>query len=356
MKLIPDSIYYDDLALMVLRKTVYTYRNENRKVFILTDENTFSQCLPIIRHELGELQESLLPITVKAGEKHKNIEAASYIWSELARLQAGRDALLINLGGGMVTDLGGFAASCYKRGIKTIHIPTTLLGMVDAAIGGKTGVDLSYFKNIVGTFYAPSSILIIPKFLHSLGTRQIRSGLAEVIKYGFISRPELLDNALDVHAEHDWTSIINTCIEIKTRIVQADPTEAGLRKILNFGHTIGHALESLALEKQHELLHGEAIAAGMICELYLSTTHTGLHEGVLEAFVMNWRKMFFRYPFADEDINRLIELIRNDKKNLSDQLLFTLISSPGNPLYDVIVEDAMIIRSLKFYQSILLQS
>ncbi|MBS4058186.1 MAG: 3-dehydroquinate synthase [Bacteroidales bacterium] len=352
MKLIPNTVFYDISAFMALRKVIFNVHASGRKIFILTDSNTRQFCLPMVMEELGDLSQHLVSITIAAGENNKHLQTAMEVWEQLSVHQAGRDALLINLGGGMVTDLGGFVASVYKRGIETIHVPTTMLAMVDAAIGGKTGVDFMHLKNNLGTFHGPSWVFVITKFLETLPSRQYRSGIAEIIKYGFISRPELLKQDLFNIEKSALQSIIGRCIDAKTNIVQADPEEQGIRKLLNLGHTVGHAFEAMALMKQQDLLHGEAVASGLVCELYISTRLLSLDTEVLDHYIGLWQSAFLRYPVAEEDDAELMNLMLQDKKNRAGKLLFTLISAPGNAVFDIPVGQELIEESLQFYRSL----
>ena len=220
--------------------------DKTSKVFILTDENVAQFWLPEVEYWLN--CKNAVEIVIKAGEQHKNLQTVQRIWRTLMKQHADRNALLINLGGGVVTDLGGFAASTYKRGIKFINVPTTLLAMVDAAIGGKTGIDFGGGKNQIGTFAAAEDVIIDPVFLETLPQREICSGLAEMLKYGFVADSNLLNVNLENYQQY-----ITHCGEIKREIVRQDPTEKGLRKILNFGHTLGHAIESHCLTKDYPL-------------------------------------------------------------------------------------------------------
>ena len=231
--------------------------DKTSKVFILTDENVAPFWLPEVEYWLN--CKNAVEIVIKAGERHKNLQTVQRIWKTLMKYQSDRNALLINLGGGVITDLGGFAASTYKRGIKFINIPTTLLAMMDAAIGGKTGIDFGGSKNQIGTFVEAEEVIIDPVFLETLPQREICSGLAEMLKYGFVADSNLLNVNLENYQQY-----ITRCGEIKREIVKQDPTEKGLRKILNFSHTLGHAIESYCLTTDYPLLHGEAVALDSI--------------------------------------------------------------------------------------------
>src|SRR5690606_38544696 len=242
-----------------------------QSVFFLVDDNTHEHCLPLL---LSEIHENILIeiIEIPAGEESKAIEIAVQVWETMSETQASRKSLMINLGGGMITDMGGFIASTFKRGIDLINIPTSLLAMVDASVGGKTGIDLNGIKNLIGTFAMPELTLIHPEFLQTLPEREFRSGLAEMLKHGLIHDKNHWLELIEIE-NFDFISIdylIEKSVKIKQEIVEKDPFENGIRKILNFGHTIGHALESQLLQTENPLLHGEAISVGMMVESILS--------------------------------------------------------------------------------------
>jgi 3-dehydroquinate synthase len=344
------NVLFGGEALHLLRsELISNYKNHNKCVF-LTDQNTSTYCLPIL-YKLLQLHEIEFPtIIIPAGEEYKNLETASTIWSELTKINAGRDALLINLGGGVVTDIGGFAASCYKRGIRTIHIPTTLLGMVDAAIGGKTGIDFQYLKNHIGTFYPPMNVLIFTEFLSTLPKRQLLSGFGELLKYGFIANPDLLDiDPEQLTLNSNWEDSIHKCAAIKLEITHDDPNEKGLRKILNFGHTIGHAFESYALESNISLYHGEAIAAGMLIELYLSHKIFGLAVKNIHTYTHIFKKYYTPFTFPPEIMDNLIDRMSQDKKNAGKSFRFVLLNDLGKPSYDVEIASEIIREGLVYY-------
>src|SRR5690606_5963691 len=261
---------------------------------------------------------------------------------------ADRKALMINLGGGVVTDMGGFAASTYKRGIDFIQIPTTLLSQVDASVGGKTGIDLDNVKNIIGTFTQPQAVFISGAFLSTLDERQMRSGFAEVIKHGLIYDKNLFAQTTTVNLETDnLDEIVFRSVEIKNDVITQDPKEQGLRKILNFGHTIGHAVEGYSLLNDKEpLLHGEAIALGMICEAYLAHRLNGLSIEDLAAVIQACDSRLDRYTISEDIYPELIALMQNDKKNEGRKLGFALLSEIGRCDYNIYVEEELIKESL----------
>ena len=313
------------------------------RVFILTDENVAPFWLPETEYWLN--CKNAIEIVIKAGERHKNLQTVQRIWKTLLKHHADRNALLINLGGGVITDLGGFAASTYKRGIKFINIPTTLLAMVDAAIGGKTGIDFGGGKNQIGTFAEAEEVIIDPVFLSTLPRRELLSGLAEMLKYGFISDANLLNTNLENYQDY-----ILRCGEIKRGIVAHDPTEKGLRKVLNFGHTIGHAIESHCLTTIHPLLHGEAVAMGMAAALWLSVKQCGLEKKVLN----NYEKQLpillseAEMNLTEADKEPIFSYLALDKKNKGEQPQFVLLEAVGNPVWDVEVDTEEVRSALAY--------
>ena len=313
------------------------------QVFILTDENVAPFWLPEVAHWLH--CDSAIDIVIKAGEQHKNLQTVQRIWKTLMKHHADRNALMINLGGGTITDLGGFAASTYKRGIKFINVPTTLLGMIDAAIGGKTGIDLGGAKNQIGTFAEAEEVVIDSVFLETLPTRELLSGLSEMLKYGFIADAKLLETNLE-----NYQQFINRCGEIKRDIVAQDPTEIGLRKILNFGHTLGHAIESHCLTTDAPLLHGEAVAVGMLAALWLSVKQCGLNEQVLKDYEEKLPVLLSEaeISLSEADVVPILDYLAYDKKNKREKPQFVLLEAVGKPVWDVTVDYDSINRSLEY--------
>jgi len=313
------------------------------KVFILTDENVAPFWLPEVAHWLH--CDSAVDIVIKAGEQHKNFQTVQRIWKTLMKHHADRNALLINLGGGVITDMGGFTASTYKRGIKFINIPTTLLAMVDAAIGGKTGIDFGGGKNQIGTFAEAEEVIINPVFLETLPERELLSGMAEMLKYGFIADAKLLEINLE-----NYQKFIVRCGEIKREIVEQDPTEKGLRKILNFGHTLGHAIESHCLTTDYPLLHGEAVALGMLGALWLSVKQLGLDDSVLQNFENQIPMLLSEaeISLSGSDIEPIISYLVHDKKNKGEKPQFVLLEAVGKPVWDVEVEPELVKESLQY--------
>ena len=313
--------------------------NNYDKFFVLTDENIYRVYSSLIASLLPEKE--VTKIVIPAGEESKSIENVIFIWNKLLEAKAGRDSLLINLGGGTITDIGGFAASTYKRGIDFINVPTTLLAMIDASIGGKNGINFNNYKNQIGLFSEPNSVIINPNFLKTLNERDIKSGLAEMMKYAFIADESLLDLDSD-----NYLDFIEKAAEIKEDIVRLDMKETGLRKILNFGHTIGHALESYYLEKENYLTHGEAVALGIYSALYLSVKYCGLDDKWLFFYEMWFKGNLNLVNLNGFDVDVIYSYLSYDKKNKGGKPQFVLISAPGKPKIDVEVFEGDIKESI----------
>lgn len=328
----------------------YIEEHQFSKVFLLVDDNTLIHCLPVFKSKFNSNVKYEVMV-IKSGEINKNLDACTMLWNELLLYNADRKSLIINLGGGMLTDLGGFVASTYKRGIKFINIPTTLLAMVDASIGGKTGVDLGKLKNIIGVFSNPDIILIDEEYLTSLPQREFKSGLAEVLKYGYTSDVKLLDLVMDNKYLYDklLIEIINTSICIKKDIVQADFEEKNLRKILNFGHTIGHAIESYFLTSKNYLLHGEAIAVGLVVELYISHKIFNFPMDIINQLKQFVKDFYGNVSLTENQLADIIALLHHDKKNEHGKVLFVLLKAPQLPVIDCNVEEELIYEALNFY-------
>lgn len=311
------------------------------------DENSGSLCLQYL-NSIGLFKSNTINIVIPSGEQNKNIETVQYIWSQLVENRADRKSLLINIGGGMVTDIGGFAASCYQRGIDFINIPTTLLAMIDAAVGGKTGVDFGGLKNQIGVFAQPLAVVVLFQFLETLPKREMLSGLAEIIKYGFIVDRCFLDARLNAADNSIDPAFIEKSIEIKDRITRGDSTEQGVRKILNFGHTIGHALETYLIENKKEIRHGEGVALGMLPALFLSEKYCGLKNDITLYYKEIYAKNFNRFNLEGIPVDALMEIMLHDKKNQSGDIRFVLIEDFGRPVYDVVVKPHDIVESYKY--------
>ena len=310
------------------------------KVFILLDENTEKYCLKII-NSIDLLKSNTIKIIIPSGEQNKNIETVQYIWSRLVENHADRKSLLINIGGGMVTDIGGFAASCYQRGIDFVNVPTTLLGMIDASVGGKMGIDFQGLKNQIGVFSQPLAVLVLFEFLETLSKRELLSGLAEIIKYGFIVDKSFLEAKID-------PEYIRKAIEVKDEITRNDTTEHGRRKILNFGHTVGHALETYLIDNHQEIRHGEGVALGMVSALYLSEKYCNLSHDITLYYKDIYSKKFNRFDLTNIPVEELMEIMRHDKKNEGGDIRFVLIEDIGKPVYDVVVKPKDIVDSITY--------
>lgn len=328
--------------------------NKYSSLFILADENSMNYCLPELVTRVPKLLEAEV-IEVESGETGKNIETCTQVWMALSELGADRNSLLINLGGGVITDMGGFVASAFKRGIAFVNIPTTLLSQVDASLGGKTGVDLGVLKNEIGFFADAQEVLIYSGFLKTLVPRQYTSGIAEILKHGLIADRDYWNRCTDADLQEIDVieKFIRESVRIKAEIVARDPKESGERKKLNFGHTIGHAIESLYLERgESSLLHGEAVAIGMICESYISCRVNGLSEDCLNEIKENILWYFSFQQLNAMDDHRILELIRHDKKNRNGEIRMVLLSNIGQSVTDKKVTVDLILESLNFYRSL----
>lgn len=301
------------------------------KVAILVDENTERYCLDIFLKKTNISYHVL--IRIPSGEKNKNISTCQHIWEELTKHTFDRKSLFINLGGGVIGDMGGFAASCYKRGIDFIQVPTTLLAMVDASIGGKLGIDFSTLKNQIGLFKNPKGVYIFPSFLNTLDKTQLYSGYAEVVKHALIYDAKMWGNLISTYIEElNWEEIIERSIGIKNEIVSADPNENGLRKILNFGHNIGHAIEGYCLSIDKEVLHGQAIATGMLLESKLSNL-SNEEKDEINSFLQSTFEIINLPHFE-----KLLPFLENDKKNENNVFKFSLLSKIGKCNFDCTVD------------------
>lgn len=343
------SIYFDT-QLEPLKAFL---ENENySRVFIFTDRNTTEQCLPVLQNMLDDYTNFDL-IETEPGEEHKNIDFCIGIWKTLLDFEADRKCLMINLGGGVITDLGGFIASTYKRGIDFINIPTTLLAMVDASVGGKTGIDIDNVKNMVGTFALPKAVFIESAFLDTLPERELLSGYAEILKHGLIMDKAYFDEVKIADFKKVSVSQILRSVEIKHQVVTEDPLEKGLRKILNFGHTIGHAVESYALTHgKAPLTHGEAIAIGMVCEAFLSVKNSGLSNDALEEITASINAIYPPYTITPKSFPKIMDLIKTDKKNEHGFVMFSLLSEIGTCEYNCKVTDQDILESLEYFNKV----
>ena len=322
------------------------------RLFILTDEHTHRLCLPQLQN-IPAIQDAT-EIIIGAEDVHKNLETLASVWQALSEQGATRHSLLINLGGGMVTDLGGFAAATFKRGIAYINIPTTLLSMVDASVGGKTGINFNGLKNEIGVFAPASSVLLETEFLRSLDAHNFFSGYAEMLKHGLISTPEHLAELLSFDTEQiDYAALkamVGRSVQVKENIVEQDPKEHGIRKALNLGHTIGHAFESLALAENRPVLHGYAVAWGIVCELYLSHIKTGFPKEKMRQTIQFIKENYGAFAFNCKQYGRLYELMLHDKKNTAGIINFTLLKEVGDICLNQTADKETIFEVLDFYR------
>lgn len=321
-------------------------------IAVLSDDNTARHCLPLIKEQLAPFQPHY--ITVPAGEKHKTLETCQYIWSQLFEAGAGRNWCLLNLGGGVIGDMGGFCAGTFKRGMDFIQIPTTLLSQVDASVGGKLGIDFYGVKNSIGLFRDPRAVWADARFFETLSARELRSGFAEIIKHALIADVQQWQELQQItNLENiDWSEWVARSVAIKQQIVQEDPHEKGIRKALNFGHTIGHAIESYFLETATPLLHGEAIAVGMICEAWLSAQQLGLSQQELAA-ITDYFLTIYGHPTLPEGIDDLLlSTMRQDKKNEDARINFSLIPTAGKVVVNQTATAEEIVHSLAYYRGV----
>ena len=345
-------IYFNENGYEALN--LYLKESKYSNLFIIVDNETNEVCLPKFLPYL-ESDLTIEIVEFEAGEPNKNIETCVQIWNVLTELGADRKSLVINLGGGVVTDLGGFVASTFKRGMDFIHIPTTLLSMVDASVGGKNGVDLGNLKNQIGVINVPKMVLIDTQYLETLPKNEMRSGLAEMLKHGLIYDKIYWEKFLDLKAIDyaDFDELIYRSVEIKNEIVLQDPTEKNIRKALNFGHTLGHAIESYFLENENKktLLHGEAIAIGMILESYVSLEKGLLNSGEYQEIKATIKAIYDDVVFEENDIEPILELLIHDKKNEYGNIQFALIEGIGKIKINQSVENELILKAFQDYKS-----
>ncbi len=318
-------------------------------VVIIVDENTEQFCLPLFL-EKTNLQKYELIVT-KAGELHKNLDTCHAVWANMLAMSLDRKSLCINLGGGVIGDMAGFCAATFKRGMDFVQVPTTLLSQVDSSIGGKLGIDFKGIKNCIGVFQDPKAVFIDVDFLKTLSKREIRSGFAEMIKHTLIADREEWRRFQDIDTleKVEWGSRIRASLHVKREIVEKDPFEQNIRKALNFGHTIGHAVESHFLETETPLLHGEAIAIGMICEAYLSHKISGLSAAELAEIVAFFNRFYDNIILPESIFEELIDMMKQDKKNENQQINFALLEKVGAAKINQYADNELIIESLRFY-------
>ena len=322
------------------------------RIFVLADTTTERLCAPRLR-DIEAISDAP-HIIIGATDTYKNLDTLSQVWTALGEGGASRHSLLINLGGGMVTDLGGFAASTFKRGITYVNIPTTLLSMVDASVGGKTGINFNGLKNEIGVFNSAHTVILDTEFLRTLDHENVCSGYAEMLKHGLISNrknwSELINFDLDEVDYKHLQDMVATSVAIKERVVTEDPLEKGIRKALNLGHTVGHAFESLALRTNRPVLHGYAVAWGLICELYLSAVKTGFPHDVLYQAVRFIRENYGRFDIDCKQYPEIIELMTHDKKNTAGIINFTLLGDIGDIHINQTADRKEIEEALDFFR------
>lgn len=329
---------------------------ETKSKFILVDENTGRHVLPRLLEMVPELN-GVKVITIKAGDTNKDIEALATVWKGLGDGGATRSSLLINVGGGMVTDLGAFAASTFKRGIKFINVPTTLLAAVDASVGGKTGINFNGLKNEVGVFRDADAVLITTCFFDTLPAEELRSGYAEMIKHGYLTGVDevncLLAQDVTALSAHKLLSLLRSSVEVKKQVVTEDPTEKGIRRSLNLGHTAGHAFETMAMEREKPIPHGYAVAYGLVVALILSHMKLGLQSQCIYALASYVKQWYGSYYITCDDYPRLLEIMGHDKKNeRTGEIGFTLLKEIGAPECGVVVSHEDIKAALDIYRDL----
>lgn len=345
--MLPDNILFSTDPAKDLREFVLAKKYS--KLAVLTDENTLNYCYPEVRHLLPEH----FVIEIKSGEESKNLESCGAIWQAMTDKMLDRYACVIVLGGGVLGDMGGFCAATYKRGIDFILIPTTLLAQADASIGGKLGIDFNHFKNHIGVFQKPNLTLLYSGFLKTLPLSELRSGFAEVIKHTLISdRPMWEAVSSRSLGDQPWDMLIRHSVEFKARVTTEDPTEKGLRKILNAGHTVGHALETYLLDKGRRILHGEAIAVGLMAEAYIANTKNMISEEELHKICSFLVQVYGKVSIHKDELDSISRLILQDKKNKENRILCVLLDGIGNSRWDCEITLDEVKNSLSFYLSL----
>jgi 3-dehydroquinate synthase len=324
--------------------------NDFSAIAVIADNHTSRFCYP----DLKAILPKHILIRIKSGEEQKHIATCELIWDALTRANFDRHALVLNLGGGVIGDMGGFCAATYKRGIAFAQLPTTLLAQVDASVGGKLGIDFRGLKNHIGVFQQPDAVLIDPAFLSTLPERELRSGFAEVVKHCLIADATMWDEIrrrdLD---EQDWPTLVAHSVGVKQRVVEQDPTEKGLRKILNFGHTLGHAVETYFLNQSRKrLLHGEAIAVGMVAEAFIAYQKKMIDQSLLTQIEEYVFAVYGNARLTDDDTDPILALTLQDKKNRGSQIRMALLEGPGSCAFDVVVTNAEMRRGLEFYRGL----
>lgn len=344
-----NPIYYKKEGIKKINNFISEYKPT--QIVFLVDSNTHQYCFPQIMSEIETGSSRTEVLEIEPGEENKNLHTCISLWEALTELKIDRKSLLINIGGGVLTDMGAFVGNCYKRGIKFINIPTTLLAMVDASIGGKTGVDLGNHKNQIGNFALPEMVVIEPDFINTLPKEQILSGFAEIIKHGLIADKEYWNEIIQIQElnSENLESLISTSIEIKKKVVSEDFTETSMRKILNFGHTVGHAVESFFLENKKPILHGEGVALGMIAESYISVKKGLLPLAdhlVIKEYI---HSLYPKILLKKEYFEKIFNYMQNDKKNVNNEIKFVLLKQIGEAVYNISVNQELIEEAFTNY-------
>ncbi|MGJ8684813.1 MAG: 3-dehydroquinate synthase [Nonlabens sp.] len=342
------TIYFENQGFEALNQWIDEHQPST--IFILVDDKTMENCYPYLIPKI-ETTATIEVIEIDHGEEYKNIDTCAGVWSALVELGCDRNSLMINLGGGVITDLGGFVASTIKRGIPFIHVPTSLLGMVDAAIGGKNGVDLGHLKNQIGVINAPVMTIVDPTFLQTLPIQHLINGSIEMFKHGLISDRVYwndMKNSTDFHSD-TFNSLIYQSAIIKSDIVSMDPLEQGARKALNYGHTAGHAIESYLMEHDTKdaVLHGEAVAAGILIESFLSIKYAHLSQTAYDDIKEWYHGLQLSFSFDEDEVKEMIELMKYDKKNSNGQIKFVLLTQIGDFITDQVVDKQDIINAFQ---------
>ncbi|MDZ4663327.1 MAG: 3-dehydroquinate synthase [Bacteroidota bacterium] len=341
-------IIFDTITFSKLNS--FLKKGKYSRFIVLADSNTINECYPIIAKSCSIIQKADI-LEIDAGEAIKTLDTCKELWETLSEAQLDKNALMINVGGGVVTDIGGFVASVYKRGIDFINIPTSLLGMADASVGGKCGVDLNTLKNQLGTITQPKAVFINTRFLSTLPQRQLANGVAEIIKMGLIADPKLVKAMQDNKTLLDI--LIKRSVALKMAIVKKDPNDKGVRKILNFGHTVGHAIESCFLGTKEELLHGEAIAIGMFIESLIAFDKKMIKTNELQTIVDLIKPNYKVIEFTQEEEEKIMQLMLHDKKNKNNKIRMSLINKIGSCKHDVEINISQIQKAFKTYHQII---
>jgi len=346
------TVFYKEEAYQKINE--YLLEQKPSKIFILVDTNTHELCLPAFLPKITT-ETAIEIIEIEAGEPFKNLDTCMGVWQTMSDLEGDRKSLMINLGGGVVTDLGGFVASTFKRGITYINVPTTLLSMVDASVGGKTGVDLGNLKNQIGVISNAEMVIVDSDYLATLPSEEMRSGLAEILKHGLIADEAYWEKVgkLSELTLNDLDDIIRVSVAIKAKVVAEDPYENGLRKTLNYGHTLGHAIESYCLThtQKKTLLHGEAVALGIILATYISKELKDFPTEKLDNITRRIVELYGKVEFSKEDIDAIIDLMKYDKKNEAGKINFVLLKDIGETEIDCQVPNNIIFDAFEFYQN-----